>query len=139
MSGQLDEWSTAEVHGYRIGWGRLSRIFAEYRRLVPMIAAGKQGDGQRVKRTRWLPKVRRDAWTVLTHHPKYLLHRPWQAEYDGPLRFARRGLTRRAAERRMIHDVEHEMRTGRRAPYQAWRWRLARGWDRRNLPSGVAE
>lgn len=124
-----------EIHGYRIGWGRVPRLVAEYRRLLPLIVAGKQGDGRKVARRRWLPKVRRDIRTVLTHHPKYLLHLPWQAEYDGPLRFARRGLTKRAAERRMRHDVEHELRTGQRAPYQAWRWWLARGWDRRNLPA----
>lgn len=122
----------SDIEPYRIGWGRLPRLIGEYRRLLPLIVRGVQRDGQRVPRRRWLPKIRRDLTTVLTRHPKYLLHRPWQAEAEGQ-RFARRGLTANAAERRMRADVEHEQRTGERSAYQAMRWRRARRWDRKNL------
>lgn len=125
-----------EIQPYRIGWGRLPRLLAEYRRLLPLIARGVQGDGQRVPRRRWLPKVRRDLRTVLTRHPKYLLHLPWMAEADG-LRFARRGLTAAAARRRMVADLEHELRTGERSRYQRYRWWRARRWDRKHLPAGT--
>lgn len=123
-----------QIRAYRIGWGRLPRLIGEYRRLLPMIVKGVQRDGRRAPRRRWLPKIRRDLKTVFTHHPKHLLHRPWQAEVEGP-RFARRGLTAATAERRMRADIEYEWRTGGRSPYQAMRWRRARRWDRRNLRS----
>lgn len=126
-----------EIQPYRIGWGRLPRLIGEYRRLIPMIARGVQGDGQRVQRRRWWPKIRRDLRTVLTHHPKYLLHLPWQAEADDQ-RFARRGFTAAAAARRMIADVDHEALHGMPSRYQRyWRWR-ARRWDRKNLRRGTA-
>lgn len=122
-----------EIQPYRIGWGRLPRMAGEYRRLLPMIIRGVQGDGRRVPRRRWWPKVRRDLLTLLTHHPKYLVHLPWQAEAEHQ-RFARRGLTAGTAQRRMRADAEHEQRTGERSPYQAKRWRRAQRWDRANLP-----
>jgi hypothetical protein len=124
----------SDIQPYRIGWGRLARLAAEYRRLIPLIIKGTQGDGQQVPRRLWLRKIRRDLRTVLTRHPKYLLHLPWQAEAEGQ-RFARRGLTAADAASRMRADVEHEQRTGTRSPYQAMRWRRARRWDRKNLPS----
>jgi hypothetical protein len=123
-----------EIEPYRIGWGRLPRLFGEYRRLLPMIAKGVQGDGKRVKRRRWLPKIRRDIKTVLTHHPKYLLHRPWQAEADD-LRFARRGFRPETAVRRVVDDLEHLARTGEHSRYQRFRKWRARRWDRKNLPA----
>lgn len=122
-----------DIQPYRIGWGRLPRLVGEYRRLLPMIVKGVQGDGRRVPRRRWLPKIRRDLRTLLTRHPKYLLHRPWQAEADGQ-RFARRGLTAASAGRRMIADVDHEVLHGRPSRYQRWRRFRARRWDRKNLP-----
>lgn len=121
---------------YRIGWGLLARLVARYRPIVPMIVRGRQGDGQRVPRRKWWSMIRRDLRNLVTGHPKRLVHVPWQAEIEG-LRFARRGLTPARAVRRVVGDYEHERRTGRRAPYQALRWRLARRWDRKNLPSGV--
>jgi hypothetical protein len=121
-----------QIEPYRIGWGRLPHIATKYRRLLPMIARGQQGDGQKVARRRWWPTVRRDLRVLFTHHPKYLLHRPWQAEAEGQ-RFARRGLTPAVAARRMQADAAYQNRTGRSSPYQARRSRRARGWDRRNL------
>lgn len=122
----------AEIQPYRIGWGRLPRLAGEYRRLLPLIARGTQGDGRRVPRLRWLRKIRRDLRVVLTHHPKYLLHRPWQAEADG-LRFARRGLTERTATRRAMADLAHQQRTGQPSHYQRYRLMRARRWDRKHL------
>lgn len=128
--------STDETRPYRIGWGRLPSLIGEYRRLIPMIARGVQGDGQRVQRRRWLRKIRRDLHIVLTHHPKYLLHRPWQSEAEG-LRFARRGFTPEAARRKMLADLECELLTGQPSRYQRYRRWRARRWDRKNLPSRV--
>jgi hypothetical protein len=126
-----------EIRPYRIGWGRLTNLAVKYRRLLPMIIRGRQGDGQKVPRRRWWPMVRRDLLTVLTHHPKCLIHLPWQAEADDQ-RFARRGLTAEAARRRMVADVDHEWLHGERSPYQARRWCRVRRWDRKNLPRGTA-
>jgi hypothetical protein len=118
---------------YRIGWGSLSRLAGKYRKLIPMIIRGVQGDGRRVPRRRWLPMIRRDLKNIFTSNPKSLMHVPWQSEAEG-LRFARRGLTAAGARRRMERDVAHELATGQRSRYQAWRWWRARRWDRRNLP-----
>jgi hypothetical protein len=41
-----------------------------------------------------------------------LPHRPWQAEAEG-LRFARRGIRRATAIRRISHDFAYQERTGR--------------------------
>jgi hypothetical protein len=122
-----------DIQPYRIGWGRLPRLIGEYRRLLPLIARGIQADGQRVKRRRWLRKIRRDLRMVLTRHPKYLLHRPWQAESDS-LRFARRGFTPAAARRKAIADLDHELLTGQPSRYQRCRRWRSRRWDRKNLP-----
>lgn len=127
----------SDIQPYRIGWGRLPRLIGEYRRLLPLIARGVQGDGQRVPRRRWLHKIRRDLHTVLTRHPKYLLHRPWQAEADGQ-RFARRGFTAAAAARRVVADVDHEVLHGQPSRYQRYRRWRARHWDRKHLPAREA-
>jgi hypothetical protein len=120
------------IEPYRIGWGLLARLAGRYRKLVPLIIRGRQSDGQKVRRTRWLSMIRRDLKSIFAGHPKRLLHQPWQAEAEG-LRFARRGLTPRQARRRMEHDVAYELVTGQRAPYQRWRRWLARRWDRKHL------
>ena len=124
----------SEIQPYRIGWGRLPDMIRKYRRLIPLIAKGIQADGQRVARRRWVSTVRRDLRVLLTRHPKYLLHRPWQAEADDQ-RFARRGLTPTAAARRMIADVDYQALHGKPSPYQRWRRLRVRRWDRKNLPA----
>jgi hypothetical protein len=123
-----------DIQPYRIGWGRLADLTRKYRRLIPLIARGVQADGQRVPRRRWWSTIRRDLHMVLTRHPKYLLHRPWQAEADDQ-RFARRGFTAAAAARRMVADVDHEVLHGRPSRYQRYRRFRARRWDRKNLPA----
>jgi len=128
---------STDIRPYRIGWGRIAELAAKYRQLLPLIARGIQADGQRVPRRRWWPTIRRDLHMVLTRHPKYLLHRPWQAEADA-LRFARRGLTAATAQRRMCADLEHELLTGKPSRYQRYRRWRARRWDRKNLPARPA-
>jgi hypothetical protein len=123
-----------DIEPYRIGWGRLSRLVGEYRRLLPKIVRGVQGDGQRVQRRRWWPKIRRDLLSVLTRHPKYLLHLPWQAEAEG-LRFARRGFTPAQAKRRIMADLDYAVLNGEPSRYQRYRHWRARRWDRKNLPA----
>jgi hypothetical protein len=126
-----------DIQPYRIGWGRLPRMIGEYHRLLPLIARGIQGDGQRVPRRVWLPKIRRDLRMLLTRHPKYLLHRPWQAEHDA-VRFARRGVRPETALRRLHADLDHLWVTGMPSRYQRYRLWRARRWDRRNLPEREA-
>jgi hypothetical protein len=121
-----------DIQGYRIGWGTLAQLMQRLRLLVPCLIQGRQPDGQRVRRWLYMLTIRRNVRTYLFVHPKRLVHAPWQAEAEGQ-RFARRGLTKASAERRMRHDVEHELITGKRAPYQAYRRWRARGWDRRHL------
>lgn len=117
----------SEIHAYRIGWTR---------RFVPAqlwlrLLRGRQPDGRRAPRTTYV----RSIWSYLRRwlaNPKGWLRQPWQAEAEGQ-RFARRGLTRAGAERKMWRDVEHEVLTGQRSLYQRYRWWRARRWDRANL------
>jgi hypothetical protein len=58
------------------------------------------------------------------------LHRPWQAESD-LCRFARRGFTARAAQRKLRGDENHVQRYGQPSLYQLYRSVRARRWERR--------
>ncbi|MDG4792116.1 hypothetical protein O7626_40590 [Micromonospora sp. WMMD1102] len=122
--------TTERIDAYRIGW---TRRFVPAR-LWLCFLRGRQPDGRRVSRSAYARRI----WSYIRRwlvNPKDWLRQPWQAEAEGQ-RFARRGLTPAAAERKMRRDVEHEMLTGRRSLYQRYRWWRARRWDRANLPSG---
>lgn len=115
---------------YRIGWW--THRWWPTRPLLAGLLTGNQPSRRADNDSRFVGRRKFIAPIVSRARKLRRPHRPWQAESD-LCRFARRGFTPAAAQRKIQADEAHMQRYAQPSAYQLYRAIRARRWDRERM------